>query len=106
MKLKELLTKTTPLPWDAKKTFASDQPTQSCNRIYAAHAANSLPRLVESLHDMLADAAKYPQLELCDHHKQRLIEIISRAENVKMPNASNSATGDRGASPAKADGKA
>jgi hypothetical protein len=81
MKLKELLTKTTPLPWPLEQF----RPTEA-DCIYRNHAANSLPRLVESLHNILADAAKYPQLALCDHHKQRLIEIISRAENVKMPN--------------------
>ena len=90
MKLKELLKKITPLPW-SKNGGVLMNVTQGpvkgdWNKAYCAHAANAIQTLVESLHDMLADAVKYPQLELCDHHKQRLIEIISHAENVKMPN--------------------
>ena len=51
-----------------------------------AHSANVLPQVAQSLHNLLADAVKYPQLELCDHHKQRLIEIIGRIEEVEMAN--------------------
>jgi hypothetical protein len=103
-KLKDLLQTLRPLPWHwheegesylVDKTITSVIPgVESICGIsrtdagqYIAHASNTLPLILDDLHSMLADALKYPQLELCDHHKQRLIGMISRIEEVKMENA-------------------
>ena len=91
IKLKSLLEKITPLPWSKSggvlRNVVQGPVDGDWNKIYAAHSTKVLPQIVDELHSMLGDALKYPQLELCDHHKQRLVGIISRIEEVKMGNA-------------------
>lgn len=81
MKLEILLKNITPLPWDARGTFAKDEPQLSDNRRYAAHAANVLPELVK------AASKAYPfigSLQGGDAVRKKLNAAIARAEEVKM----------------------
>ena len=75
MKLNEQLKKITSLPWIGSEGAFRAISTMPDSRIYAAHAANVLPQLVEAVRRQCDDV----------YHPD-LLEALGIAEEVKMPN--------------------
>jgi hypothetical protein len=86
MKLKEILTKISPLPWKSYGNEILNGPRE--NRTYQIHAGNTLPSLAESARRMV-NALEHPNPGSGNSILTAISDFkaaLEKAENVKMPN--------------------